>query len=236
MSHNLDFQAELKAAQAELLKNPGSVDNWNRAAIALIELGDLNKAADYIGHAIALEPGEALHYSNRGRVLFALERPNEALEDYTRAIELAPGADLYSSRSVIYMVLGRDAAALSDLNDAYDLDPSVTNLLNRAAFFSNKGMAADALRDVSKVIELEPENPNHRLTRANLAFALASHYPELYEMGINDVEEAIKLDKEGVLSQSLIQLADQLESYIGSSPNPEVSRRLINLIRGNQAQ
>lgn len=225
----------LETAQAELLKNPNSADNWNRAAIAYLKQGNLAAAADYIGHAIALEPNEPLHYSNRGRILYALERHQEALADYSQALGLAPSAELYSSRSVVNMVLGKEAAALSDLNDAFELDPSVDNLLNRASFYTNKGMAADALRDMTQVIEMQPKNPNHRLARANLAFAMARHYPELYALGIEDVEKALDLDKTGALSHTLLQLADQLEAYLNSSPNPEISRRLIELIRTKSA-
>ncbi len=224
----------LEAAQAELLKNPNSADNWNRAAITFLKQGDLASAADYIGHAIALEPAEPVHYNNRGRILFALERHAEALADYSKALELAPSAELYSSRSVVNMVMGKDGAALSDLNAAFELEPSVTNLLNRAAFFTNKGMAADALRDMTGVIELEPSNPSYRLARANLAFALAHHQPELYQLGISEVEKAIELDQTGILQPTLAQLADQLETYISSSPNPEISQRLIDLIRSKE--
>jgi tetratricopeptide (TPR) repeat protein len=226
-----DQQNELEAAQAELRKNPNLADSWNRVAIAFLKQGDLVSAIDYIGHAIALEPNEALHYSNRGRVLFTLKRHEESLADYTRAIELAPSAELYSSRSVVNRALGKDAAALFDINDAFELDPSVDNLLNRVAFFQSKGMAADALRDMTEIVAKQPDNPEHRLAHANLAFALAVHYPELYEVGLKDVEMALELDKTGALGQSLGQLADHLETFLPNSPNPEVSRRLIEMIR-----
>jgi len=226
-----DQQNELEAVQAEVIKNPNSADSWNRAAIAFLKQGDLASAIDYIGHAIALEPNEALHYSNRGRILFALKRHEESLADYNRAIELAPSAELYSSRSVVNMALGKDAAALFDINDAFDLEASMDNLLNRVAFYQNKGMAADALRDMTEIVAKQPDNPEHRLTHANLAFAMAVHYPELYEVGLKDVEIALELDKTGALSQSLGQLADHLEAFLPNSPNPEISQRLIEMIR-----
>lgn len=206
-------------------------DSFVRAALEQLKNNDVEGAIENFGKAIALEPQEALHYSNRGRLLFALGRAEESLADYSKAIELAPEATLYSSRSVIYVALGRSAAALFDLNDAYELDPSVTNLLNRAAFYTNRGMAEDALRDMDKVIELEPENSEYRLNRANLAFALLGHNPEYYYLGYSDIKKAIELDTTGEIRESLEKLADQLESNLQDSPNPELSQQLINLIR-----
>jgi tetratricopeptide (TPR) repeat protein len=231
MSFDPAKQATLEEALAQAKLNPSSADNWNRAAIASIQLNDLEKAVEYIGHAIAIEPQDALNYSNRGRVLFGLGRLQEALADYSQAIELAPSAELYSSRSVVNVALGKEAAALFDLNDAIDLAPTAENYLNRAAFFANKSITGDALRDISKVIELKPDDPNHRLTRANLAFAAGQN-----ELGISDVEEAIRLDQSGVVQHSLLQLADQLEAHLSTSPQPEVSRRLIKLIREKSQQ
>ena len=234
----MDYAAQpfdIATAQAELAKNPRSADNWNRLAVALLREGNLAGAADAISKAIELQPDEAINYGNRGRLLFALDRAAEAQADYTKAIELGPTADFFSARSVVNLSLGKEAAALSDLNDAFDLEPTVQNLLNRAAFFSNKGMAADALRDMSSVIEMSPDDPNYRLSRANLAFALARHYPDLYELGLSDIERAIELDGTGVLQPSLMQLADLLEASLADSPNPTIVRRLIELVRNKQA-
>lgn len=229
-------QAGLAEAEAEIAKDPQSPHSWNQGAIELVKAGNVTKAVDYISQAIRRAPEDSVNYWNRGRLLFELNRLDEALADYSAAIQIEPTAALYASRSVINLALGKDAAALGDLNDALDLDPSVDNLLNRASFFTNKGMAVDALRDMTSVIEKEPAKPDHYLARANLAFALARHYPELYEMGVKDVESALNLDKEGLLSPSMRQLADQFEAYLPASPNPTVSKRLIELIRAKTAE
>lgn len=230
------IQAGLNEAEAEIAKDPHSPHNWNQAAIILVQAGNYTKAVEYISQAIRLAPEEAVNYWNRGRLLFELERYEEALADYSAAIQIEPSAALYASRSVINLTLGKDAAALGDLNDALDLEPTVENLLSRASFFTNKGMAADALRDMTSVIKLEPTKPNHYLARANLAFALARHSPELYDMGVQDIESALELDNEGLLGPSMRQLADQFEAYLPASPNPVVSKRIIELIRAKASE
>lgn len=219
----------LAQALQELKENPNSADSWNRAAIAYIQNADLETAVDYIGHAINLDPSDPLNYSNRARLLYAVGRPAEALADYDKALEFEPeNAKLYSSRAVVHAALNHTGATLHDLTAAIDYAPTAENYLNRAAFFANKGMAADALLNMNKVIELEPNNPNHRLTRANLAFAT-----QRFDLGLEDVEQAIANDPDGSISLGLHQLADQLEQQLPNSPNPETSRRLINLIRAH---
>lgn len=211
----------------ELKANPDSADSWNRVAIAYIQNADLETAIEYIDHAVSLDPTDPLNYSNRARLLYAVGRQEDALRDYDAAIELEPeNPKLYSSRAVVHAALGHSGATLHDLTAAVDYAPTAENYLNRAAFFANKGLAADALLNINKVIELEPNNPNHRLTRANLAFAT-----ERYDLGLEDVEQAIANDPDGSITFGLHQLADQLEQQLPNSPNPEISHRLINLIR-----
>jgi len=226
MTNDPGNQAALEAALVQVKLDPHSANNWNQAAIAALQAAKPEVAVEYITQAITLEPQDALNYSNRGRINFALGQHQEALADYSHAIELAPSAPLYASRSVVNVALERDAAALSDLTDAIELAPTAENYLNRTAFFARKSITGDALRDISQVIELQPNDPNHRLTRANLAFAAAQ--PEL---GLSDIEAAMRFDQDDALQPGLLQLAEQLELHLPDSPQPDVSRRLIELIR-----
>jgi tetratricopeptide (TPR) repeat protein len=200
-------------------------------AFEQLRQNNLEGAVQHFTTAIELETTEALHYSNRARVLFELGRTEEALADYTAAIELAPSAALYSSRSVIYVALGRTGAALGDLNEAYDLEPTPENLLNRALFFGNRGMAEDALRDMDRVIELQPNLAESHLYRANLIFALLQQQPHLYERGLADLQRAAELDTDGNLRAALAELANQLEKNLPNSPAPALSQRVIDTIR-----
>lgn len=200
-------------------------------AFEQLRQNNLEGAVQHFTTAIELETTEALHYSNRARVLFELGRTEEALADYTAALELNPSAALYSSRSVIYVALGRTGAALGDLNEAYDLEPTPENLLNRSLFFGNRGMAEDALRDMDKVIELQPDRAESYLYRANLIFALLQQKPHLYELGMSDLQRAAELDTNGNLRAALAELANQLEKNLPNSPAPALSRKVIDTIR-----
>jgi tetratricopeptide (TPR) repeat protein len=54
-----------------------------------------------------------------------MKRYDEALADYTRAIELDPSdAEFFGSRGQAYQAIGRYDEALADFNRAIELDPN----------------------------------------------------------------------------------------------------------------
>ena len=68
-----------------------------RAAVA----GDLERAEGLFSKLIAQTPENASVWSNRGSVRLSLEKFNEAKEDFTKAIELAPYAPVpFLNRSI----------------------------------------------------------------------------------------------------------------------------------------
>jgi eukaryotic-like serine/threonine-protein kinase len=86
-----------------------------------------------IGHLAALiraNPHNWILYSRRGRAFSLLGRWNEAVADYSQAIELRPVEEalwkyerLFSERADLYAEMGRWPAAASDFSEACALDP-----------------------------------------------------------------------------------------------------------------
>ena len=83
-------------------------------------LADLNRMIELMG-------GDATHYdyARRGDFYYELDKPEEAIKDYTRAIELKPDYQYhYSDRATAYEKLGKKELAEADKKKAEDLEPA----------------------------------------------------------------------------------------------------------------
>jgi suppressor of tumorigenicity protein 13 len=78
--------------------------------------GRLEESIQLFTESIELNPQSGLFYSGRAKVLLALQRPNAAIRDCTRAIELNPDpARPYHIRGKAYRFLGQYEKALKDI-------------------------------------------------------------------------------------------------------------------------
>ena len=68
----------------------------------------------------------ALAFNLRGIAMRQSGRPQQALAEFTRAIELAPNETNYFQRASTYQVLGQHALAIADLNEVIALKPDGT--------------------------------------------------------------------------------------------------------------
>lgn len=94
----------------------------------------------------------------RGYLYCFVNRYAEALEDTSRALELAPSAESYVDRGTVHFVLGNYKEALADFGKAAELDPR----FDRAYYglglvYRTLGEAPRALEAFSRAIELYPE-------------------------------------------------------------------------------
>jgi tetratricopeptide (TPR) repeat protein len=121
----------------------------------------------------------------------AIERHEEAIEDYSRAVAFEPrNAEIYMLRGWAYMEADNAASGVKDFARAIELNPNV------AAYYAARGFAYakaeaydDALNDFARAIELEPRSPNAYAYRA-----WTYRQQQQAELGLRDVERALKLD------------------------------------------
>ena len=67
----------------------------------------------------------AFDYYRRGFANVELEKYQEAIENFNKAIELDPNsAAFYSARGLVYVELGKHQEAINDYNKAIELDPN----------------------------------------------------------------------------------------------------------------
>jgi tetratricopeptide (TPR) repeat protein len=88
-----------------------------------------------------------------------LNKPEKALKDFTRAIEIDPNrADGYVGRANSLNTLGRYQEALEDYDKAIEIDSKLANAyVNRGSAYSHLGQYEKAIADYEKGLELDPE-------------------------------------------------------------------------------
>jgi tetratricopeptide (TPR) repeat protein len=101
----------------------------------------------------------AFLYNYRGSAE-ADSNPDQALEDYNKAIDLDPNLALaFSGRGFLYYERNDPDHALQDFNRAIELDPNVALAFNgRGLLFYDRKDYDLALQDFNRAIELDPKN------------------------------------------------------------------------------
>jgi tetratricopeptide (TPR) repeat protein len=91
---------------------PGSLDALSLVARIALQQGDFTRALAGYDQVIAGNSGGADDFSNRGAALAALNRRDEALDDFERAIAIRPDhAGAHFSRSIVWLTPDRSRLA-----------------------------------------------------------------------------------------------------------------------------
>jgi tetratricopeptide (TPR) repeat protein len=136
------------------------------------------------------ENSEAEEICEREFDLYMENDYDEAIAEYTRAIELDPDCqDAYAWRGNCYKVTGELDKALADLNRAVRLDTGDAFALSyRGEVYQEKGDYRKALADFNKAIKLSSDCASFYYTRALLYIA-----QENYTAAIEDYTKALEL-------------------------------------------
>lgn len=87
--------------------------------------GDRAKAIELISRAITADAKDHRALSLRGRMYAAMKQPQSAVDDFTKAIALAPSARLYDLRGAEQFKLARIKESIADFDDAIKLSPDL---------------------------------------------------------------------------------------------------------------
>ena len=99
-------------------------------------------------------------YSNRGAAYANKKQYDEAISDYSRAIELNPGyATAYYNRAIAYANKRLYGKAISDFSRVVELNPGDSAAYTgRATAYANRKQYDPAISDYTKAIELNPDD------------------------------------------------------------------------------
>lgn len=169
------------------------------------------KKADQL---LAAHPGKADIFAFRGESYKKLGKLDEALSDFSRAIQLDKRKDIYfNERATIYALKRRYPEAIKDMNEAIKLSP------HNAAYFSYKGLLcsaggeeAEAIQCLSQSIKIHPNEREYCLR--------ATVYMTLNRMieAKADLTQALKFDPDSAQAAQLRKALDAKAT--GAKPAP----------------
>lgn len=122
-----------------------------------------------------------------GNNLMKQEKPKEALEKYTKAIELDPfNAVYFCNRAAAQFKLGQHEAAVADCTAALGIQPDYSKALGRMGLaFTALGKHREARSAYANAAQLDPENESYKtnLRLAEEQLAQSGERPAIPDLG-----------------------------------------------------
>ncbi len=127
----------------------------------------------------------------RGNFMMMLDQIDEALKDYSRAVELSPNnAIAYSNRGAVYLAKGKYSMTVEDCNKAIALKSNYADAYNnRGAAYGAMGNSKQSIKDCTTAIQFKPKYASAFTNRGN-AYQLQGNFKN----AIEDYDKAIQLE------------------------------------------
>jgi tetratricopeptide (TPR) repeat protein/predicted aspartyl protease len=187
-------------------------------------------AARSAGASERSEPADAPALARRAAASAARHDFENALQDYNRAIELAPKEPPYFyQRALTQLSLGRTEAGAADIQTAIGLDPGyIDALFVRAEINQRKHAFAEVIEDLDAVDRLAPKEAAIRFQLAALYAGAKRSQASIDQLNLwiahhpDDVELPKALNQRcwdrAVLDQGLDQALDDCNRAVRSQP------------------
>ncbi len=160
----------------------------NRGAAYALQ-GDIQRALDDFGQAIAQNPDFARAYESRAALYAQLGNYAQAIADYTTFLSLKPDtATGYVQRAQAYANTGDLQAAVQDYTQAIALQPLASTYFNRGLLYRKLGNFSRALEDYAQALQLDSHYAPAYLARGLLEYEQGD-----YDAAILDLTRAISL-------------------------------------------
>jgi tetratricopeptide (TPR) repeat protein len=117
------LEPAIRDFDAVIRLRPGDAEGFVERAQAHLRMEQYAAAILDSGAALAHNPKIALAYTLRAIALRQSGRPQQALEDLNRSVDLAPNESNYFQRAATYQAMGQHKLALADLNQVIELKP-----------------------------------------------------------------------------------------------------------------
>ena len=142
-----------------LAAEPAHHESLHLLGLIAYQTGNLARAIEHIGHAIALYPTSAAYHNNLGNALQAAGRPRDAADACGQARRLRPdSAEIANNLGAILTELGVFSTAIDMLRDAVLLDPELADArYNLANAMCHVGDHEAALPVYADCLRLRPD-------------------------------------------------------------------------------
>lgn len=166
------FDAAMERLRTRHLKKP-EYDNIEEVETPPEDKAEVEKRIESASSKPVVTGNElsAEEYFRQGYNLYQDDKFHEAINKYTRAIDLNPFyVHAYNNRGLVKYKLGDDTEAIADYSRAIKLDP------DDATFYNNRGIVKahlkdyeGAIADFDKALDIDPE---HELAQWNRSLAI----------------------------------------------------------------
>jgi putative GTP pyrophosphokinase len=145
-----------------LHRGGSSIDDLLLDALYAHNKNQFEEANALYTRILALKPKDSicsLIYKHRGMAEFAQSRYDEAIADFTRALDLEKSYRIAYYRGVVYSVLKRYAEAIDDFTLSLEISPfQAFCLFRRGQAYYHIGDYPQALSDCEAALAMEPQN------------------------------------------------------------------------------
>ena len=177
----------------------------------------------------------AAEWVEKGWSLVGTSKWQEAIESFTKAIQLEPTyVSAYAGRGAAYLYLKDYQQVIKDLDRAIGINPSGNAILYvaRGQAHLRLGNHRQAIRDYDKAIKLDPKDSQFWATRGSAYSTLKD-----YQQAIKDYDKAIELDPKDAQTlrertrayeqlEGCRQAIKDLDEHIGQNPKDGLGYRI----------
>ena len=183
-------------ARALVNASPQDPDAHFTLGLALSEQ-DVDEAIKSFRRVLDLAPRHALARYNLALVLKRADRPRDAIEELTRAIEIEPRAEAHYTLGVIYWQQGELGRAEVALRAAIAADPAYVDAHHTlGAVLAARRQWTPAIEALRRALELRPDLTSARYTLARVLRQAGDE-----RGGRTELAEADRLRRRGELEQ-----------------------------------
>jgi tetratricopeptide (TPR) repeat protein len=179
-AEGVDPTVRVEAARKAVDAKPDDPDRWFELGLAWQARADASGASApafrdsaRVAYEELLErdPDNVRGLVHHGLILEDLQRPEDALTAYQRAVELAPEdpRPYINLGSLEYFQFHRTFAAKEALSKAIELEPKSPDAhFNLGVLFADANLFGEARTEWQRVVELDSDGPAGQLARENL--------------------------------------------------------------------